>query len=260
MKIDVSDVLAIPSNTTSSKGNQSKWYINGYYYKKDANGYEGLAEVLSSRILEKSNVTAYVPYDFAHIIIMGQTYTGCVSKEMKADDEVLIPLERLVRLERNINLAQEIRKFDTPLERIKYTVDILDDIGVYAAGARLTQILEIDAVTLNQDRHTNNIAIVKKQNHLSFSPIYDNGDAFFSDLLYFPEHLTTGELLKRVTAKPFSGSFEKQKLAAQELYGKQLEIDFCLDDLIEFCHNASRYYPENYIERIKNIAQMQLNI
>lgn len=260
MKIDISDISAMPSNATSSKGNQSKWHIDDYYLKKDTNGYEGLAEVLSGRILEKSNADAYVIYDFAQIIIMGESYTGCVSKEMKNAGEVLVPLERLVRLERNINLTRKIRKFDTPMERIKYTVDILDDIGVEDAGRRLTQIMEIDAVTLNQDRHTNNIAIMQKENRLFFSPIYDNGDAFFSDLVYFPEKFTTEELLKRVTAKPFSGSFEKQKLAAQELYGEQLEIYFSMDDLIEFCHDASKYYPEKYIERIKNIARMQLDI
>lgn len=41
------------------------------------------------------------------------------------------------------------------------------------------------------------LAIVQKQNHLSFSPIYDNGDAFFSDLLYFPVHLKNKSLQHR---------------------------------------------------------------
>lgn len=41
---------------TSSKGNQEKWLENGRWYKLDLFGYEGLAETVSSALLEKTNV------------------------------------------------------------------------------------------------------------------------------------------------------------------------------------------------------------
>lgn len=256
-KIDVSDFPKMKKLETSSKGNQNKWHIGEAYYKQDAVGYEGLSEVLSSRILEKSNAD-FVRYDFVRIEIMGEGYNGCVSQEMKQAGEILIPLERIVRNFRNINLAETLNRFETPDERIKYTVDLLNEIGVRDSGRELTKIIEADAFTLNQDRHTNNISILRGANGLRFSPIYDNGDSFFSDLMYFPMRFSADELLKRTTAKPFSGSFEKQKTAARQMYKKQLDIWFSKNDLIDFCHEAAAYYPEEYIERVREICEIQL--
>lgn len=257
MTIDVSGIPPMTQIATSSKGNQNKWHIGDIYYKQDANGYEGLAEVLSSRILEKSNAE-FVRYDFVKIQVMGEIYNGCMSKEMKQPGETLVPLERIIRNHKDIYLANALNQFDTTTERIRYTVELLNDIGVKDAGKELTKILEADSFTLNQDRHTNNISILQNQTKMRFSPIYDNGDAFFSDLMYFPMRFLPEELIKRTTAKPFSGSFEKQKAAAEQLYKKQLELWFSKDDLIDFCHEAAAYYSEEYIERIKQICEIQL--
>ena len=49
--IDVSEIPKMKQVETSSKGNQNKWHVGEFYYKQDAVGYEGLSEVLSSRIL-----------------------------------------------------------------------------------------------------------------------------------------------------------------------------------------------------------------
>ena len=256
-KIDVSDIPEMGQLETSSKGNQNKWHIGDFYYKKDGVGYEGLSEVLSSRILEKSNVD-FVRYDFINIQIMGEVYNGCMCREMKQPGEILIPLERIVRNYKNINLAETLYRFETPSERIQYTVDMLEEIGVHNAGRKLTELLEVDAFILNQDRHTNNISILQSQSGLRFSPVYDNGDSFFSDLVYFPMHILPEELLRRTTAKPFSGSFEKQKEAAELLYQKQLDIWFSKDDLLDFCHEAVLYYSEKYVERVRALCEMQL--
>ena len=208
--IDVSEIPKMKQVETSSKGNQNKWHVGEFYYKQDAVGYEGLSEVLSSRILEKSNAD-FVRYDFAKIEIMGETYNGCMSREMKQPEEVLIPLERIVRNLKNVNLSKELNRFDAPSERICYTVALLDEIGVQNPGQGLTRILEADAFTLNQDRHTNNISILQGQGGLRFSPIYDNGDAFFSDLIYFPMRFLPEELLRRATANHFPAPLKSRK-------------------------------------------------
>lgn len=258
--VNIIDVMGIPKikqMETSSKGNQNKWHIGNAYYKQDANGYEGLSEVLSSRILAKSNAR-FVSYDFVKIKIMGEIYTGCVSKEMKQQGETLVPLERIIRNHKNINLAARLKQMETVTERIQYTVGLLNEIGVKDAEKELTKILEVDAFTLNQDRHTNNISILDSQTGLQFSPIYDNGDAFFSDLIYFPMRFLPKELIHRTNAKPFSGSFEKQKMVAEQLYKKQLKLWFSKDDLLDFCNEAALYYPEKYIERVKTICELQM--
>ena len=46
---------------TSSKGNQEKWLDSGIWYKLDQFGYEALAEVFTSQLLEYSNMEAAFP-------------------------------------------------------------------------------------------------------------------------------------------------------------------------------------------------------
>lgn len=44
----------------SSLGIENKYYKNGYWYKQDISGYEGLAEEVCSTILRQSNLREYV--------------------------------------------------------------------------------------------------------------------------------------------------------------------------------------------------------
>ena len=50
---------------TSSKGNQEKWLDSGIWYKLDQFGYEALAEVFTSQLLEYSNMEVAFPFTFA---------------------------------------------------------------------------------------------------------------------------------------------------------------------------------------------------
>lgn len=258
MMIDFSNRQQLNITQTSSRGNQNKWKIGNCFYKMDQMGYEALAEVLTSRILQKSNITQYVQYDFVKIGLYGEAHTGCVCKDMKQEGEILIPLERFIRQEYNINLANKLSMIFDKREQISYTVNLLKQAGVIEPEKNLTILLELDAFTWNQDRHTNNISLIKSQNGYRFSNIYDNGDAFFSDLMYFPKRFTTEELIKRAIAKPFGGSFQIQKEAAEDLYGKQLQIFFTNDDLENVLKEANPYYSKDIIDRVRNLVQYQL--
>ena len=49
----------------TSKGNQLKWKCDGYWYKADHMGYEGLAETIVSDLLTKSTVQyPFVAYEY----------------------------------------------------------------------------------------------------------------------------------------------------------------------------------------------------
>lgn len=47
----------------SSLGVESKYFKDGYWYKQDISGYEGLAEEVCSMILRHSNLEDYVEYE-----------------------------------------------------------------------------------------------------------------------------------------------------------------------------------------------------
>lgn len=64
----------------SSKGNQLKWEIDGYWHKADALGFESLAEIIVSRLMRYSNIKGYVNYDPVTIIYKGKSYRAAGAK------------------------------------------------------------------------------------------------------------------------------------------------------------------------------------
>jgi len=64
--IDLSTYQEIKTQT-SSKGNQSKFYQQGYWVKLDFMGYESLAEVIASELIQLTNIPPelHLPYGLA---------------------------------------------------------------------------------------------------------------------------------------------------------------------------------------------------
>ena len=60
-----------------------------------------------------------------------------------------------------MSLAKELDYISDTKKRIAYTVDhVISYTGLTDFGAYLTGMLEMDAFFLNEDRHTNNIAMI----------------------------------------------------------------------------------------------------
>lgn len=211
------------SDFHTSKGNQLKWEQDGYWYKADAFGYESLAEVVCSNILVHSNLPRPVFYEPVSIIYHGKCYRGCRSKNFKTEDEILIPIERLCRQYTGMGLAKTLTRFTDVRERISYTVDLITNItGLTDFDRYLTQMLELDAFFLNEDRHTNNIAVLynERAKEYRFCPFFDMGLALFADTTQdYPLGADVETCLTKVQAKPFSCDFDEQLDAANVLYG-----------------------------------------
>ena len=82
--IDLSKFEPQETLNHTSKGNQLKWKCDGYWYKADHMGYEGLAETIVSALLAKSTVKySFVAYIFqnahvrnegGHVVNKGRRY------------------------------------------------------------------------------------------------------------------------------------------------------------------------------------------
>ena len=59
--IDLSTVAPAPIQGHTSKGDQPKWEAGGVWYKADHMGYEALAEVVISHLLEKEQCSGLCP-------------------------------------------------------------------------------------------------------------------------------------------------------------------------------------------------------
>ena len=69
-------------------------------------------------------------------------------------------------------------------ERIRLLADAMEEAtGMQDMCAYLTTLFEIDALFLNQDRHLNNIALIRDRAGYKPCPIFDCGDSFLLDLL-----------------------------------------------------------------------------
>lgn len=221
----------------SSKGNQLKWEEDGYWYKADAFGYEGLAEVVVSRLLKRSNIENVAEYEPVIIRYCGKEYRGCRSRNFRGEKEELIPLERLARGYTGFSLAKQLAHIMGVKERIGYTEELVRNVtGIGDFGGYLAKMLEIDAFFLNEDRHTNNIALLydtgKKEYRLC--PFFDMGLSLFSDTREaYPLGKSFWECRGEIVSKPFDRDFDEQLDAANVLYGCHLKFDFPANRIVD---------------------------
>jgi len=223
------DPLQINPSATS-KGNQPKWYQDGYWYKADHFGYESLSEFVCSRFMAYSNLTNYVEYELCEIHYDGRIYRGCRSKSYNENNYDIIPLEKFVRLQSTVGLASIMGKLGNVSDRIEYVSEFVrKNTDITDFEAYLSDLLLIDALFLNEDRHTNNIVMIRnaKTNEWKMSPVFDMGAALFSDTRCdYPLNADLEECYKRIKAKPFSEDFDEQLDEAEKIYRSSVNFDF----------------------------------
>ena len=260
-KINLDVIEQEPILGHTSKGNQPKWQLNGTWYKADHMGYEALSEVVISKLLEKSNVSTFVKYEPVLIQYQGKELPGCVSRNFRKKDEMLVPLERLHRIYSGRGLAETIGKMGSQQEQILYTVEFVErETGLTGVGEYLTLLLEIDSFFLNEDRHTNNLAIMRNEQTKEFSlcPFFDNGLALLSDLNDYPLEKDMYDCIRSVRAKPFDVDFDTQTEAAEKLYGSQLKFFFKHSDVSRALEELRDLYPQEILERAERVVSEQM--
>lgn len=209
MEVTTDDLVKINS---TSKGNQIKWYKNGYFIKNNSSGYESVAEVIVSKLLSYSDLD-YVPYEFCTIKCQDRLYTRCCRS-----------LNFLKKEERDITFYRALFQYGLENEPTDYDTlrDNIFQIAGFDCRGYLDNCICLDAITCNEDRHLNNLSlIIGKNENYKIAPIYDNGLSCLSDLYSYPMDRDYKELIKMVKAKPFFTSFERQL----ELIGTPIVLD-----------------------------------
>lgn len=185
---------------------------------------------------------------------------GCSSHDFMRKDEMLIPFERLHRAYEGRGLAQALTKFDSPADRIAYTVGFVERVtNLTGVGAYLTAILELDCLTLNEDRHTNNLAVLRNEETKEFRlcPIFDNGLSLLSDLNDYPLTDDLYTCIERVQAKPFDSDHVEQVTAAEQLYGRQLTFRISHGELRSELNLLSEAYSPDILQRAERVLLEQ---
>ena len=211
--------IHIPSDaariiSTSSKGDQSKWRIGDTWVKQNTRGYEGQAEVLASLVLAYSTLKEkdYVKYSLCEIVLSdGTTSIGCYSHDFRGKLQE-VTLERL--FEANFTSTDYVLN-DKSLstgEKFEQIMQQVQDFTGLDVRLDIARLLAFDALTLNEDRHTNNILFLYDPVEKSWqlAPIFDNGLSLLSDETDYAPGKPLTILKRKVKAKPFNSSFSKQ--------------------------------------------------
>lgn len=262
------------------RGNQGKFCIGGKYYKADEYGYEAAAEYLTSEVLRYSNLSDYVSYS----IVPNLYHHQGVSKHCcESDDfmehfpdgrEVTVAsfLQRICPesdLNDLINPDSKFRARHPLQETVSRLVGlVVTGTGLSDFGGYLTAVLELDALTRNNDRHYNNLSFIQFSNGLwKIAPVYDNGSAFGArdkDLAAGSVFGSQGPWLfnearyYRISAMPFTSDFEKQVKACRSLYGSRLQIRQDIDPAPALSHIAS-IYGERVADRMESVWKISKN-
>lgn len=246
--------------STSSKGNQSKYLYKGKWYKLDCMGYEGLAEVLCSRLAKAINFP-YETVEYRPCVAV--TYygdkTGCESDSFLKNDTAEYSLPRLMKHIYNTDIDNLFRKSQSAAERIQILCEKISSLnGLSEFGRYLTAILEFDRLVLNEDRHFHNILVIQNMSSgiFGYAPLFDNGAALFSDtVMDYPLSEKAVACRKKIKSKPFSTDFDKQVNAAQSLFGAQINPP---ENIFIETEDLYQYYDEKCITRCINTIRVQM--
>lgn len=191
----------------SSEGTQVKFKKNNFWYKKDSQGNEGLAEYLASGVLKFSNLkeNEFVEYEMG--MINGRN--GCRSRDFLPKGWSVITFYRLYYNEFGKNLAEVIAGFDSMEERMEYVIRFVKQSCGLDVTDYLRKTLTLDMLILNEDRHLNNLAVIFAEDHFEIAPIFDNGISLLTANKSVNWKFGLEDNVKRVIARPFCGSHEK---------------------------------------------------
>lgn len=210
----------------TSEGTQIKYYKDGYWYKKDNRGNEGYTEYLVSKLLTFSDleVNEFVSYESGKI----NEKNGCRSKNFLGKNEELVTLYRLYFNEFGRNLSEVINKIDKMEERIEYVLKFVYESCQLDLRDYFKKVFTLDMLVLNEDRHFNNLALIFDGDQFKTAPIFDNGVSLLTANQSINWNFDVSENVRRVVARPFSGSHEKM----YEYFGKGFNID--IDSAMEW--------------------------
>ena len=245
----------------SSKGNQLKWENAGNWYKADYTGYEGLSEYVVSNLLTKSTLQEdeFVIYELQQIKYKTQIFNGVRSKNFLSDGWQIITLERLFKNYYGESLSKSLSEIENHRERLVFLVEqIIRITGIKNFGEYMCKLLTVDALFLNEDRHTHNIAVLMSgDGKYKLCPIFDNGASLMSDTsMDYPIGIDIRELIKGVKAKTICEDLDEQLDIAESLFTTRIKFDFTEKNIRQIVSNAN-IYSEEIRKRVEELLCMQ---
>ena len=216
--VKISEDFLVDTEGTSD-GTQLKFFKDGYWYKEDNDGCEGEVEYLVSKLLTFSTLKheEYVVYEQGKI----NGKSGCRSKAFISQTQSFVTLERLHGNVVGIPLFEKIKEYKGVGEKATYVIEFCKQTVGLDLTDYFRKVFTLDYITLNEDRHFHNLGIIMNADgSYKPAPIFDNGKSLLNCNPSINRDLPIEENVKRVVARPFSGSHK----AVYEYFGKGFDV------------------------------------
>lgn len=150
-------------------------------------------EVIATGIMERLGIP-HIPYT----VMWNQGTPYSVCEDFITGDTELIPAWRIM----------QIQKQDNSTSRYQHFINCCETLGIKGVIPYLDQMIVLDYIIANEDRHLNNFGVIRNAETLEWigmAPIYDSGSSLGYDKL--ANQIRSG---KDITCKPFKKHHEEQ--------------------------------------------------
>lgn len=166
-----------PDNTTDGEL-PKKWKIldgKRFLFKSGSTQYlqEPLNEVIASRIMDILNIP-HVEYKLIWEEIDGVRLPFCMCECFVNTGTELVTEDKF--------MMNKWSKMPKDKSHYQYFIDCCNDVGIKNAQLHVDQMIVLDFLIANQDRHTNNFGLIRNVESLEFvdmAPIYDSGNSLW---------------------------------------------------------------------------------
>lgn len=151
-------------------------------------------EVIASRLMERLHVP-HIPYR----LIMQDNYPYSVCEDFVTETTELIPAWHIM----------QTKKKENHVSVYQHYLNCCADLGIQNVRHALDQMMVVDYLLANEDRHFNNFGIIRNADTLEWigaAPIYDNGTSIWFST---PTKLINANAAN-LPAKPFKDTHSEQ--------------------------------------------------
>ncbi len=208
-------------------------------------------EVIASKIMDRLGIN-HVPYTL--LWDDGKPYSVC--EDFITSDTELVSAWRIMKTQ----------KKDSATSMYQHYINCCEALGVKDIAHAVDQMIVLDYIIANEDRHQNNFGLIRDANTLQWigvAPIFDSGSSLGYDKM--ARQIVSGI---DIECKPFKKSHEEQiKLVTsfdwiefEKLNGLDEEVITILDEAGEYMEGSRKQaIAESVTERIVHIESLALS-
>lgn len=220
---------AEPLQSTTSKGNQLKWYlekkrlfVKGRFFTQDGAWKDFVVEALASKLGQMLGFMV-IPQSMCKIQNNTHMYQGSCSLNFLDDTEQFVTFFRMYRTLSYTDYPQDWHMFDAS-KRIELALSAYNSVTGLDMTDYLWQTIVLDLLVGNEDRHMNNFGVIYNSTEQKYrtAPLFDFGLGLFEhDARYIGKDLAHS--IKAMRFKPFGIDQKAVYETACEMFGRSME-------------------------------------